>query len=180
MARKKAQRNHYAELAAYLNPDSPLDGARRVDRAILQGLRLRANRRNLALCSERAGMACAVVSVFLMGVHYEVAAIGVKDFPISGISWQYGVLGTLAGIILVTLGFRHMFDEGPPYEAPRVIGDWLRDHGDGRSLQYWDEIYWSWPKRDAYRYQILGFTFWRKSPVDLSSKFRAAVLGGTA
>jgi hypothetical protein len=180
MARNQAQRNHYAELAFFLNPESPLEGARQIDVAILDGLRLRENRRTFWRLSERLGMWCCVVSIFLAVMPFEVAWVGVKHWPIPGIAWQYGVIGVVAGIIMIMLSFRHMFEEGPPYEAPPVIADWLRDQGEGRSLKYWDEIYWSWPKREAYRYRFLGFTVWRKAPLDVATGVPGKMREGTA
>jgi hypothetical protein len=164
MARKKIQRNYYAELAAYLNPQSHADGALQVDAVIVDGLRYRAKRYNWRLLIERLGMICACGSTILAVLPYEMAWIGVKEWPIPGIAWQYGVIGVVVGIMMIALGYRDMFTEDPPYHPPPVIADWLRNQGDGQNMRYWHEIYWPWVKLDAHRVRVWFFTFWRDAP----------------
>jgi hypothetical protein len=168
------ERDPYAELASYLNPDDPADGERQIDIEILKYERARAAPRN----HWRAGRWLKLLAVILgaIGIDVYLALWMASDVPAA-----LGPLGTYlalvgrvltlpASIVLAVGGFLSLWFDTcewgtftPPHLPVRMAA-WLKAEGFKKGLSYWSEFRWPSRKRNANCREVLGFVLWRKTP----------------
>jgi hypothetical protein len=161
---KKSHRNHYAELAAFLNPANPAAGAREVDEAILATLRYRSRNRNIATLCSWAGILFLSLGGLMLGLPLFDQLISDGATSMNFMVPVAACLLIIAGGLLYLLGERRNRTINVDVFLPETMQQWLAEND--VTLRHWHHVYWPHWKRAANRRQLGSFTFWRSQLVD--------------
>lgn len=168
------KRNPYQDLAAFLDPADPPQGAREIDKEILRYERARCRPWNWARAWTLTGRLMAVASTPIVGTHIlEWLHIPNTLSQVAYARWWLNLAQTVplaVGVGLLLGGFLSAFNpfDGLEFTAPALpprIAAWLAENRPEKpDIAYWAEAYWPPFKEGKYHHELFGFTFWKKAP----------------
>lgn len=161
----------YAALAAHLNPDDPVDGARQIDEAILAHQRARHRPRNQGQLLRHIGFLLLLPADMILAFHLLLWLDPIAFEPFFGFIrrvplWTALPIVALSTWLVMFLSIRiEARSEQKLPQPPQAISEWLRTHDYPYGIAWWHETQWPWQKRRAHRREALGYVLWRTTPL---------------